>query len=313
MFESALSLHYTGSTNQTETHDDQTTAVTHVKLVLDSLTPAVAKQISREVHDLCFTRDGQIHDSMSKVTVRLRKPQQAVTAKMALDVDAHVVLRNVRIPTMVITKRGEDKGEETARKSKKVAPTAETLRATLNCLMLPDSNEVRAFLCQMAGKTFFFEFQPEDKQLDFGPDPEDEEEDGDEDRQAPLAFTGPRLNGHKKEEKPIADSQLKAALLEQSIELRPAHLKALSEQQREEVMEWTSQCRRLTAAGDTTMPTPPTYLLNPSEVGIAPAADPASGDVLDDRPAKKPRAPRRSSAEFKNTPRIAKAKKSKAH
>lgn len=308
MFTSPLSLHYTGSSNQTETHDDVTTAVTHVKLVLDSLTPAVARSISPEVHDLCFTKDGQIHDSLSKVTVRLRKPQQAVTAKMAADVAAHVVLRHVRVPTLVITKRGEDKGEESARKSKKVAPTAETLRATLNCLMLPESNDVRAFLCQMAGKTFYFEFEPEEKQLDFGPDAEEQDDEEDESQEA-LEFGAPRLNGWK-HEKRITDAQLRDVVYGQGIELSLAHVKALSEQQRIESAEWVSQCK-LARSGGTALPSAPTYLLNPAELGIAPPPDPAAGDLLDDQPATPPRAPRRSSATFKNSPRIAKPKKAK--
>ncbi len=316
MFESALSLHYTGSSNKTETRNDVTTAVTHVNLVLDSLTPPIAKSLGRDIHDLCFTKDGKIHDQLSKVTVKLREPQQRVTVRMALDVSAHVELENVRIPTIVIAKRGEEKDGDVERKSRKVAPAAETLRATINCLMLPESSKAREFLTQMPGKTFYFEFEDEERQLDFGPDPEDDPDD-DESPEQQLAFEGPRLaKGASKKDRPVSDGEIRSALKESAIELSPAHLKALTPQHREEILGWAKDCRtiRETKGKEVTyddLPPPMSYLMNPAELGIAPVPDPAAGDILNDPPKakKKARAPRRSSKAFTNKPRIVKGKK----
>ncbi len=314
MFESALSLHYTGSSNKTETHNDVTTAVTHVNLVLDSLTPEIARQLGRDVHDLCFSKDGRIHDQLSKITVKLREPQQHVTVKMAVDVSAHVELDNVRIPTIVIAKRGEDKDGDVERKSRKVAPAAETLRATINCLMLPESSKAREFLTQMPGKTFFFEFEDEERQLDFGPDPDDDDPD-DNENQGELDLGGPKLTGKSKKDRPITDGEIRSALKECSIELRPAHLKALTAQHREEVIDWVRVCREIREAkGDALvfddLPPAMSYLLNPAELGIAPAPDADAGDILEDQApkAKSARAPRRSSKAFKNSPRVVKMK-----
>lgn len=312
MFADPLSLHYTGSSNQTETNNDVTTAVTGVKLVLDSFTPKLAKALSREVHDLCFSPTGQIHDQLSKITVRLREPQQHVTVRMAQGVAPHVELRNVRVPTLVITKRGEDKGDDVERKSKKVAPTAETLRATFNCLMLPESNEARAFLCQMPGKTFFFEFDDEEKQLDFGPD-EDDEEDEDSEDQAPLDFTAKKTRGRKQtkaESEGLTDAAIAEALQQVGVELKPKQLAAMTPAQRSETLQWVGLYQVAREQNAPELPAAPSFILSPAELT-------AAGDVLDAPPAKpkaqakaaKERAPRRSSKTFKNSPRLKKAKK----
>jgi hypothetical protein len=318
MFTSQLSLHYTGSTNATETHNDQTTAVTHVRLVLDSLTPKIAKEISPEFYASCFTKDGQIHDHVSKLTIRLRKPQQAVAFRVAEDVDPLAEMRNVRIPTITITKRGEEKDEEIARKSRKVAPTSATLRATLNCLMLPDSNTVRDFLCRMPGNTFLVDLDDEDKQLDFGPDPEeDDEDDEDDDKGEQLALptapaVAPRLA------KAITANQIVVALETQSLMMQPADIKLLSQDQRTEILAWADACHAIEKAKGkevrtTDLPPAPAYVLDPKLLrgDQAPAPDPEAGDVLDEVAPPRERAARRSSKKFTNTPRKVKEAKAK--
>jgi hypothetical protein len=313
MFRDSLSLHYTGSSNQTETNGEVVTAVTHVKLVMDTFTPAIAKSLSRDVHDLCFDKDGRIHDQLSKITVRLREPQQAVTARMARDAGVHVELRHVRVPTLVITKRGEDKGDEVERKSKKIAPTAETLRATLNCLMLPESDASRRFLCTMAGKTFFFEFEDEEKQLDFGPDEDDEDEDEDDENQGELNIDDKPARGRRRAAKVetdgLTDEAIAEALSQVGVELKPKQLAALTAAQRSETVQWIGEYQRARERNEPVLPSMPSYIFNPAELEEA-------GDVMEEQEAAIPpstskaqRAPRRSSSKFKNGPRLVGKKK----
>lgn len=282
MFRTPIKLHYTGSSNQTETHNDATTPVTHVRLVLDSLTPGQATEISRELHDLCFTKDGLIRDQLSKITVRLREAQQHVTALMALDAPPHVVLRHVRVPTIVITKRGEDTTDGVERKSKKVAPTNETLRATVNCLMLPESNEAREFLCRMSGYTFFFQFQDEERQLDFGPDEADDDDDEAADQSALEFDQKPRLHRGRKTKAdtdgmtdPAMVEAMASVLASVGIELKPTVLALLSAQQRTETLDWVGAYQLAREQNAPDLPAPPSYVLNPRELTDV-------GDVLEE-------------------------------
>jgi len=126
------------------------------------LTPALARELSPEIEDLCFTKRGAVRDEITNIEVRLREPQKMVTVKMATDSTPHIVLRHVRIPSVKFVKRGEDPEKEVERKSKKVAPAGETLRARFSALILPENDATCRFLLQMApGKTFFFEFEDE--------------------------------------------------------------------------------------------------------------------------------------------------------
>lgn len=315
MFRTAQQLHYTGSSNKTETHNDVTTAVTHVNLVLDSLTPALAAEISPELRKMCFTKDGGILDALSKMTFRTRAPQQRVTAKMAADVAPHVVLSNVRIPTITITKRGEEKDEPVDRKSRKVAPAASTLRATLNCLMLPDSNASREFLTRQPGNTFLFEFEAEEKQLDFGPDPTDDDEDENGDDQRELALDdqprGRRRRQTTVEAEGPTDAAIAELLAQVSIELKPKQLAAMTVAHRQQVIDWVGAYQLAREQNAAELPPAPSFLLHPAELTEA-------GDVLDEKaddkradrpPARQSRAPRRSSKAFKNGPRLVNGKK----
>ena len=315
MFTSQLSLHYTGSTNTTEMIKDEPHAVTHVKLVLDSLTPAIAKEISREFHDTFFTKDGQIHDHVSQVNIRLREPQQALEFRMVEDMDPQVEMRNVRIPRVTVTKRGEEKDEEPARKSRKVAPTSATLRATLHCLMLPETSQAREFLCRQPGNTFLVDFGDENKQLDFGPDPE-EDDDAIDEEQPELAevVDAPRLV------KPATKAQVIAALSTQNIELLGKYLTKLTPDQRDEIVAAVDARHAVERAGNGELsldelnakaPLPP-YVMNPATLMDAPTPDPDAGDVLDEAPkAKKKRVVK---GNFSNTVKDqVKAKKAKKH
>ncbi len=306
MFSEDTQLHYTGATCKTETRGEDTTAVTAVSLVLDSLTPELARDLSDEIEDICFTQRGQIRDEIRQLKIRLREPQQMVTVKMAVDVkDPHVVLRNVRIPSIRVTKRGEDPGEEVERKSKKVAPTGETLRCTLDCLMLPEqSAEVRKWLTMMPGKTFFFVFENEAKQLDFGPESDDDEDAEGEDGAAQDDLDFGRPNRRKKA---ITDKVLIAQLAEVGLELQPAHLKALDETMREGALAYVTAYQQAREANATELPAAPDYLVRPQTLGIAPKPD-AEPENEPAAPAAEKRA-RKPRGKFANKPRLVKGKK----
>ena len=288
MFTTQLSLHYTGSTNTTEMIKDEPHAVTHVKLVLDSLTPAIAKEISREFHDTFFTKDGQIHDHVSQVNIRLREPQQALEFRMVEDMDPQVEMRNVRIPRVTVTKRGEEKDEEPARKSRKVAPTSATLRATLHCLMLPETSQAREFLCRQPGNTFLVDFGDENKQLDFGPEPDDDDDDAaDNEEQLNLGEEAPA----RRLVKPPTKAQVIAALSTQNLELLPKYLVKLTPEQRTEIVDAVDARHAAEKAGSGELSLDelnaqaplPSYVMNPAELLDAPASDPAAGDVLEEQ------------------------------
>ncbi len=114
-------------------------------------------------------------------------------------------------------------------------------------------------------------------------------------------------------------TDLVVRLTEQGLTLKAEHIAALTNDQWNEVDTWLSECDRVkTEKGEALvmddLPAAPSYLVQPGEV--LPAAEPEP-DYIDeitgtksDQP-KKPRAPRRSSAEFTNRPRVVKAKKAK--
>ena len=287
-----------------------------MSLVLDRLTPDLAGDLSDEIKELCFTRHGIIRDAFTQLKVRPRALQQHVTLRMATDAGVHVELRHVRVPSINIVKRGEDPNEEVERKSKKIAPTAESLRATFNCLVLPESHEVRAWLLCMVGKTFYFEFEDEQQQLDFGPTSDGDDDDNDD---AParagepgLAFEKPKRGRKAKVE---TDGLTNEAIAEQlamvGVELKAKQLAAMTPAQRLDTLTWVGEYQKAREANATELPAAPSYILNPAELTEA-------GDVVDEPtkaapPAKttgtREKTTRRSSAKFRNGPRLAKGKK----
>lgn len=311
MFTDPVQFHVQKPTGDLESNGDVSTAVTRATLVLDSLTPDLARELSAEIEDLCFTDGGRIRDEISNLEVRLREPQQCVTVKMALDVSAHIVLRHVRIPSVKFTKRGEDPNEEVERKSKKVAPTGETLRARFTALILPENDATCRFLLQMApGKTFFFEFEDEAKQLDFGPA---EGHDDDDDQQPALGFERPAKLKRAAKIAPITDAQVLGALDAVSVGLTPRHLKALTEGHRAEILVWRSNYDTAREHNAAELPAPPSFILHPEEL---PALDPVEPTkpkkaVRAETPAKRDNhwKAKRQAKHFTNPPRVAKATK----
>lgn len=292
MFRTQLSLHYTGSTNTTEMIKDEPHAVTHVKLVLDSLTPAIAKEISREFHDTFFTKDGQIHDHVSQVNIRLREPQQFIEFRGAKDMNPEVEMRYVRIPRVTVTKRGEEKDEEAPRKSRKVAPTSATLRATLHCLMLPETSQAREFLCRQPGRTFLVDFASEDEQLDFGPEP-----DGDDDNDV-ADEEQPELPQDDAPHHAISNAVIAETLEQVGIELKPEQIAAMDGDQRQTTVDWVEAYQHARERNMHPLPAPPDFVSNPLLL-VPPTPGPEAGDVLDEQPkAKKKRVVK---GDFSNT------------
>lgn len=272
--------------------------------MLEPLTRKLAKELSKEIADHCFTADGGIRPEIEGFTVGLSEPQQYVAARMAADVAINTELRHVRCVDLVVTKRGEKDGES-KKKSKKVSPGAPTLRAQLNVLVDPTDAATREFLMCRFGNTFLFEFQDEVRQLDFGsPDGDDEDEDG-EPKQ-------PRLKAEKAPPAPVAsvlsdvldEQRVVRVLSEFKIELQPGQLMGFSSDRQLQLLTWAKTVDELNAVATTThddLPKPPAFLFERKVTKKAVKAIVAAAEAT----ARKPRAPRRSSAEFKNTPRVA--------
>jgi hypothetical protein len=308
MFQTAVTLHLAKVEAQTETRNDVATAVCAVGLVLDQLTPALALELSPEIGELCFTRGGKIRRDVTSLNVRLHEKQQFVTASMAVDVSQpSATLRHVRVTSVGITKRGEQPGEEVQRKAKKIAPTAESLRARINCLICPDESATRQFLLCNIGKTFVFGFEDEERELEFGPAPGADDDEAD-DAQPALDFKpGRRRRAAAKTDGPTNET-ITSALFTINVELAPKAMDALTVPQRVELLDFVDRTHQARREGSD-QPAPPSYLANPRELT-------AAGDVLDEQAAaaaappataKATRARRRG--EFANRPRLVGRKK----
>jgi len=175
-----------------ERKKDERFPVLAVALVLEPLTLHLAKQLGPDVAAHCFTPTKKIRDEMTKIEIRLREKEQALTVCMA-DVAPHCVLRQVRLTGLTIAKRVEN--DQVERKSKKVAPQGATLRLTLNCLIDPAERVHRDFFCSFIGSTFAFTFDPEERDLfvDVHTD-EDDDDDGDGEEQRELEGHAPPAN-----------------------------------------------------------------------------------------------------------------------
>lgn len=105
---------------------------------------------------------------------------------------------------------------------------------------------------------------------------------------------------------------LTARIVAEGLTLKPEHLAALDAIHWEAVQMWLHNCDVIKAQmGEALtvdhLPSAPSCLVNPAEVLPEPEPKPEPVTILDE-PEKKARAPRRSSKEFKNSPRIAKPK-----
>lgn len=157
-----IPMHLATTMLQLETVGPETRSpVAVVGLTLEPLTQALAREISPEVAEHCFTKSGKLRLEVRRLVIKNPTAAFAIEARMAADVAAHAVLRNVRIPTITISKRGEAKEETGAKgkkKAKKVKPALEVLRASLRLLV---GIEHREFFCERFGDTLMFSFAPE--------------------------------------------------------------------------------------------------------------------------------------------------------
>lgn len=199
-----VKLHLSAASLHTETINEVTSPVFAVRLALEPLTPKLARELGEPIAEHCFTRQGKIRPEMTKVEFRIRIRPQSIAVRMAEDVVPNVVLRRVRIAKLIVQKRGELKGDEVAKKGKKIAPQSEVLRATIQALIDPAEREQREFLCGMFGSTMFYSFEAEEGTLPFdgvnAPEPDEDAGDVlDEQRELKLAASKkPRLKGKGK-------------------------------------------------------------------------------------------------------------------
>lgn len=308
MFTDPVSMHLTSLSMQLEAdHSDQQVPVAVVGLMLEPLTPELARELSDETEAHCFDDDGQVRTEFSDMTLKLREPQQCVIAKMAIDgVEPSVTLRHVRPISITIRKRGEDPAEDQERKARKVSPGTVMLRAVLMFLVSPDDPQTREFLMRRFKNTFYFTFEREAKQLPFGPPPKAKAEK----KQKALNFdASTRI-------KKITDEQVQDVIASgsgETMQLTAPHLKKLDQKHRRQILDWSSKCAEIRAAKgeairEDDLPVAPSFVMHPAELDLAPALDPAAGDPIDEQKAAAPRT-RQKRGKFTNKPRVVKAKK----
>lgn len=157
------------------------------------------------------------------------------------------------------------------------------------------------------GTTWFFTFQDEERQLDFGPAKQTGDDD---DEEAPRQ---PKLRAVKDAPPPdpAAGDVLEAqrvitTLAEFKVVITEAKYFAYSDDQRAQLVEWAANVRALNEQPDITadrLPQPPPFLFDKKRTVTKPLVEAVTAAA--DKTARKPRAPRRSSAQFTNTPKLA--------
>lgn len=306
MFESAVPLHIKSVTMATETRNDVTSSIVKVGLVLEPLTRKLARELSSDIADHCFTKDGAIRE-IEQLTFKLREPQQHVAAKMATDVDVNTVLRHARPVGLTVTKRGEKDGDEAKTKSKKVSPGQPVLRARLDVLVDPNDAAVREFLMCRYGTTFYFEFQDEERQLDFGSDDNEDEEEADAPQQGKLKMApkpDPAAGDVLDNRAPGDETRIIKALSDIGIETTRTYLAGLSDDHFAQLVEYARVCEEVNARPNPSasdIPPAPKFLFKPG----ARKAVKELARILEAPVPTKTKAARRSSSKFTNTPKLA--------
>lgn len=121
------------------------------------------------------------------------------------------------------------------------------------------------------------------------------------------------------EEREIGDEEVSGALREIQVEMKRKHISLMTQAQRREVLDYSAAVQAVhlklgEAVTFDDLPTAPSFVMAPAELErAAKASEDAAEDTDEETPTpKKARAPRRSSKEFKNSPRMAgKVKKAK--
>lgn len=314
MFESPVRMHLAKVSMTTEVRNDKTIPVAAFGLNLEPLTPKLARELSPEIADHCFDDDGDLRGEVTGLRFRLAERQQYVTVRMATDAGVHAVLRHVRCVGLEVSKRGEAEEGEQEKKSKKVSPGAPVLRAKLNLLVDPDDASIREFLMRRFGSTFYFEFADEEQQFDFEPA-------GEKAPKQPRLKMVPKPDpdaGDVLDEQTSAEAdkfvaRICAALSDFSITMTPAEYRKLPEDIRTEVVVFlkdyeTVKEEKGAAVTFDDLPKPPASLFDPKRQAKKTVAAKSAPAPEPETP-KRERAPRRSSKEFKNSPRLAGAVK----
>lgn len=135
---------------QETTDEDQQRPVCAAALVLEPLTYSQAQALGHGLLEHCFTDEHAIRGEFTQVQVKPHEREQAMTLRMALDTEAHCVLRQVRLDMLTVSKRGPVDGPA-------------TLRLTMGLLLDPD-RIARDFFGQHVGTFWYVTFEPE--QLD---------------------------------------------------------------------------------------------------------------------------------------------------
>lgn len=310
MFESPVRMHLAKVSMTTEVRNDETIPVAAFGLNLEPLTPKLARELSPEIADHCFDEDGDLRGEVTGLRFRLAERQQHVTVRMATDAGVHTVLRHVRCVGLEVSKRGEAEEGEQEKKSKKVSPGAPVLRAKLNLLVDPDDASIREFLMRRFGSTFYFEFADEEQQFDF-------ESAGEKAPKQPRLKMAPKPDPEAgdvldEQRSPGAEkfiARICAALADFSITLTPAEYKKLPDDVTIDLAVFLKDYETVKEEkGDAVtfddLPKPPASLFDPKRQARKPAAA-KPAPMLEPKTPKKERAPRRSSKEFKNPPRLA--------
>lgn len=125
-------------------------------VVIEPLTYEMALALGHGLASHCFTfgengSDTFIRPEFTQVQVRPHEREQAMTLRMALDTTPHCLLRQVRLPLLTVTKRGEDN-------------EAPTLRLTMS-LLLDTDKVAMEFFAGFIGASFFVSFEPEQVDL----------------------------------------------------------------------------------------------------------------------------------------------------
>lgn len=198
-----VQMHLAGCSYKTEAiTDDVTGVIAAIRLSLEPLTPALAKELGPDIAAHCFTDKGQIRQEMTQLRCRIRPKPQKVTARMAADVDEHAVLRQVRFKYLTVAKRGEEQGEKTDKKNKKVSPQKEVLRVTLHGLVDMAEGSHRDFLGRRFGDTLFFTLEDEAQALPLETRETEDDEPADDDAGAALPLEDGKKKGKGKKKGP---------------------------------------------------------------------------------------------------------------
>jgi hypothetical protein len=129
---------------------DQIKRLVRAVWTIDPLPPALARNLSAELHGHLFTRDGKPKLDVARVQIKLDAGLQRVRPKMAVDVEPHCLLEPVLFTAAIATRK--DDGFQLA------------LHAELDAA----DPVVREFVLARFGDGMFYHFEDQHPRLAFG-------------------------------------------------------------------------------------------------------------------------------------------------